>query len=170
MSRSDLVFCFPVVCSFVCARLSAGQTRRWGKDVFFFPPNFISYNLELGSGIIRLRGIAETVVGGENRCGTRQPEYIKLEWRRRRDEKQASSRGGDGWKCLARLHTSAFLAVCCWDRKKKKKREEKKRKKAVYWLSTLRVSLKCNHNPNWPYLLYIQAAPGVAGALLFINI
>lgn len=51
----------------------------------------------------------------------------------------------------------------------KKKREEK-RKKAVYWLSTLRVSLKCNHHPNWPYLLYIQAAPGVAGALLFINI
>lgn len=45
-----------------------------------------------------------------------------------------------------------------------------KRKKAVYWLSTLGVSLKCNHNPNWPYLLYIQAAPGVAGALLFINI
>lgn len=168
MSRSDWSSVFLSSVRLFVRACQPAKPAVGGRIFFFFPPNFISYNLELGSGIIRLRGIAETVGGG--RCGTRQPEYIKLEWRRRRDEKQASSRGGDGWKCLARLHTSAFLAACRRDRKKKKKREEKKRKKAVYWLSTLRVSLKCNHNPNWPYLLYIQAAPGVAGALLFINI
>lgn len=34
--------------------------------------------------------------------------------------------------------------------------ENGKKRKRVYWLSTLCVILKCNHNPNWAYLLHIQ--------------
>lgn len=168
MSRSDWSSVFLSSVRLFVRACQPAKPAVGGRIFFFFLQ--ILFHTTLNSDLESSDSEVSLKRGrGENRCGSRQPEYIKLEWRRRRDEKQASSRRGDGWKCLARLHTSAFLAVCCRDRKKKEKRR-KKRKKAVYWLSTLRVSLKCNHNPNWPYLLYIQAAPGVAGALLFINI
>lgn len=46
----------------------------------------------------------------------------------------------------------------------------RKKKETVYWLHTLSVSMKCNHNPSWAYLLHIQATHWSCGSLLFINI
>lgn len=128
MSRSDWSSVFLSSVRLFVRACQPAKPAVWGEGFFFFLQilfhTTLNSDLESSDSEVSLKR-------GENRCGTRQPEYIKLEWRRRRDEKQASSRRGVGWKCLARLHTSAFLAVCRRDRKKKRKEKKKKKESCL---------------------------------------